>query len=177
MTASKLTIGDKLLSPNKNEFVQDVSYDKNRIKVFNLSVKANHNYFVGESGVLVHNIGSNNIFCKILDSSGNISRSIAISAKRLQKKWKHAKDFGVSGNFNKANAERYRKAIDDHVKNTNTVPIPGEYTRGNIQVVHYLDKTTGVNVMKDLDGNFVSGWKLSTEQLNNVLKTGKLGGG
>jgi len=42
--------------------------------------------------------------------------------------------------------------------------IKGIY-RGN-PVIHYLDPKTGLNVMSDEAGNFISGWKLNPNQLS-----------
>ena len=39
---------------------------------------------------------------------------------------------------------------------------------------HFLDPKTGVNVIADPAGNYVSGWKLGAEQLESVLTTGRL---
>ena len=50
--------------------------------------------------------------------------------------------------------------------------INGSY-RGQA-VTHYVNPGTGVNVMKDATGNFLSGWKLNSSQLTNVLTKGKL---
>lgn len=50
--------------------------------------------------------------------------------------------------------------------------ISGTY-RGN-PVTHYIDPSTGVNVMADPTGRYVSGWQLGAEQLEGVLTTGRL---
>jgi RHS repeat-associated protein len=94
------------------------------------------------------------------------------AAKQLQKKFKHANDFGVSGNYNSANASKFQKAIEDHLANADTKVINGTY-RGQ-SVTHYVNPNTGLNVMKDASGNFLSGWKLNPSQLTNVLTRGKL---
>ena len=83
-----------------------------------------------------------------------------ISQTKLQHEFKHATDFGVNGTWNKTNGELFSKAIENHVNNVST-PIAGTY-RGTINVNHYYNSVTGVNVMVDLGGNFVGGWKLST---------------
>jgi hypothetical protein len=100
---------------------------------------------------------------------------ISISDKQLQKKFKHAKDFGVDGNYSKANAEKYRDAINGHVNDSATQTIQGTY-HGS-PAVHHYNPNTGVNVITDPSGNFVSGWKLSPTQSQHVLTTGNLGGG
>jgi len=97
---------------------------------------------------------------------------INFGAQQLQKKFKHAGDFGVKGNYNPANAERYQKAIEDHIANPATKVIDGTYHGQS--VTHYVNSNTGLNVMKDTAGNYLSGWKLSPAQLSHVLTTGKL---
>lgn len=94
------------------------------------------------------------------------------SSKQLQKKFRHAADFGVTGNYNKANAAEYSAALNQHVNSPTVTRISGTY-RGD-PVTHYLDPTTGLNVIVDPDGVFVSGWKLGPEQLQNVLSHGGL---
>ena len=43
--------------------------------------------------------------------------------------------------------------------------------------MHYYNPKTEINVMKDKQGKFISGWKLGDEQRPIFEKTGKLGGG
>lgn len=102
-------------------------------------------------------------------------RNIRLSPKTLQKKFKHARDFGVSGNYSLSNAAKFAKAIEKHVSSPSTKIIRGFYRKQPVK--HYLDPKTGLNVIKDASGRFVSGWKLSSAQLKHVLSTGKLGGG
>lgn len=94
------------------------------------------------------------------------------SAQQLQKKFKHAADFGVKGNANGANLVKFREAIERHVADPATHMINGTY-RGQ-PVTHHVNPTTGVNVIKDAAGNFLSGWKLNPAQLHNVLTRGSL---
>lgn len=91
---------------------------------------------------------------------------------QLQKKYKHAKDFGVEGNYNPANAEKFGQAIKDHVNAPGTTPLQGTY-RGQ-PVIHYVDPKTGLNVITKPNGELISGWKLRPEQLENVLTHGGL---
>lgn len=51
------------------------------------------------------------------------------------------------------------------------VPIKGTY-RGTQEVFHYFDPITHCNIMTDLTGDFIGGWKLSNEQINYLLSTG-----
>ena len=50
--------------------------------------------------------------------------------------------------------------------------IEGTY-RGK-RVTHFVDANTGLNVIADQSGKFVSGWRLGAEHLQSVLTTGRL---
>ena len=92
--------------------------------------------------------------------------------RQLQSKFKHARDFGITGNNNPANQARFQQAIEQHMNDPLTKVINGTY-RGQ-QVTHYVNPSTGLNVIKDASGNFLSGWKLSQKQLAHVIFNGSL---
>ncbi len=46
-----------------------------------------------------------------------------------------------------------------------------------LPAVIFVNPQTGLAVIQDLKGSFVSGWKLGSEQLRNLLAHGNLGGG
>ena len=100
---------------------------------------------------------------------------IGFARSQLQHAFKHAKDFGVSGNANNRTLAQFSSAINSHVSAPGTRAIEGTF-RGN-PVTHHLDPSTGLNVIRDSSGNFLSGWRLSPQQLEHVLTTGRLGGG
>ncbi|SDY31251.1 colicin D domain-containing protein [Thermoactinomyces sp. DSM 45892] len=104
---------------------------------------------------------------------GGSSNPINFSSGQLQKKFKHAKDFGVEGNYNKANAAKFEEAMQAHIKNPDTQVIPGTY-RGKMPVTHYFNPNTGLNVMSDAVGNFHSGWELGQKQIEYLLKNGNV---
>jgi Colicin D len=91
---------------------------------------------------------------------------------QLQHAYKHADDFGVTGNANNAKLAEFQTAIEAHVRAPGTMAIPGTY-RG-LPVTHFVDPNTGLNVIRNAAGNFLSGWKLNPPQLQNVLGRGKL---
>jgi len=101
---------------------------------------------------------------------------LKFSRPQLQHAFKHAADFGVTGNMSNVTLEAFKAAIEKHVLSPGTRAISGEY-RGLQGVTHFVDPATGLNVIRDASGSFLSGWKLSTQQLQHVLTTGKLGGG
>ena len=43
--------------------------------------------------------------------------------------------------------------------------------------MHFYNPKTSVNIMKDTNGNWVSGWKLSKIQREHIKLNGKIGGG
>ena len=92
--------------------------------------------------------------------------------KQLQAKFKHAEDFGVSGNYSKANAAKFESAITQHINSSGTQIIQGTY-RGET-VTHCLNPSTGLNVILKPSGEFLSGWRLGADQLANVLRSGSL---
>lgn len=100
---------------------------------------------------------------------------LGFARSQLQHGFKHAKDFGVGGNANNKTLSEFSSALQSHVDAAGTRAIQGTY-RGN-PVTHHVDPSTGLNVIRDSSGNFLSGWKLSPQQLQHVLTTGKLGGG
>lgn len=60
LEADNLKIGDIIIDLYGNEkIVEDVQIQKykHEIMVYNIEVEKNHNYFVGENGILVHNAG------------------------------------------------------------------------------------------------------------------------
>lgn len=105
-------------------------------------------------------------------AGGAASQVLIRTERQLQSKFKHAGDFGVAGNYSKANAALFSEAINRHINAPSVLRITGTY-RGE-RVIHYLDPATGLNVIADEAGNFISGWRLSSGQLRNILEHGGL---
>jgi uncharacterized protein YjlB len=91
---------------------------------------------------------------------------IIIHPITLQKKFKHAKDFGVSGNYSPKNAAKLQTAIENHIAESSTKVIRGTY-RGQ-PVTHHVNPQRRLNVVKDITGKFVSGWKLGSSTFKRV---------
>jgi hypothetical protein len=89
------------------------------------------------------------------------------SAKQLQKKFKHAKYFGITGNYSLANAAKFRSALENHINAPTTEVIQGEYRRQ--PVIFFVNRHTRLIVIQDASGYFLSGWRLSGVQLNRVV--------
>jgi Colicin D len=94
-------------------------------------------------------------------------RAITFAARQLQRKFKHAADFGVTGMYSRQQATRFEQAMRAHVEDETTLVIPGTY-RGE-PVTHFVNPQTGLNIMRDAQDAFVSGWRLTPVQLANVL--------
>jgi hypothetical protein len=101
------------------------------------------------------------------------ARTLSFTERSLQKGFtKHGADFGLEGNWNPTRANDFRAAVTRHLNGPGIRRISGTY-RGE-PVIHYVNPTTGLNVMADQIGNYVSGWRLSADQMKSVLETGRL---
>ena len=126
----------------------------------------------GNWGVIVSTAiggGAGGLYGYVLEKS---TFAVSFDAKKLQHEYKHAHDYGITGNWNNTNKAAFEQAIRDQMDAART-PILGTY-RGNIQVYHFFDPKTGVNTMIDMAGNFIGGWKLSPEQIENLLRSGNI---
>ena len=94
------------------------------------------------------------------------------TTKKLQHEFKHASDYGITGNWNNINKAAFENAIKNQINSVKN-PISGTY-RGNTEVYHFYDAKTGLNIMIDKSGNFVGGWKLSADQIANLLRSGNI---
>ena len=99
-------------------------------------------------------------------------RTITFASRQLQKKFAHAADFGVTGKYSRQQAAMFERAMCAHVEDETTLMIPGTY-RGE-PITHLVNPQTGLNVMRDAQRAFVSGWRLSPGQLATVLTCGSL---
>jgi hypothetical protein len=101
---------------------------------------------------------------------------LSMTAQQLKKKYKHAEDlFGLSKNYNLANASKYEKALDEFMEAPSTIARSGTY-RNQEAILNY-DESTGQLVIQHPDGTFWSGWKMSPEQLEHAMTDGHIGGG
>ena len=98
-----------------------------------------------------------------------------VTTQQLQKKFKHAGDFGVTGTATKANLAAFEAALQKHIASGDTIHIDGAYRRQ--EAILHVDPGTSLAVITDKVANFVSAWRLSAQQLEYVLREGKLGGG
>jgi peptidoglycan hydrolase-like protein with peptidoglycan-binding domain len=100
------------------------------------------------------------------------SKEIKTTRSQLQRKFKHAKVFGIVGNANKRTLEQFENALQKHSSSARIRIIKGSY-RGK-KVIHYYDSETNINIIQDFSGKFISAWKLSKDQVYHILKNGRL---
>jgi hypothetical protein len=103
---------------------------------------------------------------------GAFSRIVTFMPRQLEKGFKkHGADFGLTSNWNPSRAAEFSAAVNSHINSPGLRIIPGSY-RGQSGFVHYLDPRTGLNVVTDVNGNFVAGFELYENQLSDLLSTG-----
>lgn len=101
------------------------------------------------------------------------SEMVNFETRQLQKKFKHAVDFNVSGNPNTEGLKSFEQALKEHIDDPLTQQITGKY-RWNQDVYHYYNPSTSIDVMTKMDGNFISGWKLSETQMSDLIGSGNV---
>lgn len=99
-------------------------------------------------------------------------RGVRFSDRQLQKKYGHAKVFGIDETWSPENGARYKEAIERFLDDPDTRPIEGTF-RGIPRTI-YVNPKTGLAVIVKENGEFESGWKLNPAQLENLLKRGAL---
>jgi hypothetical protein len=101
------------------------------------------------------------------------ARLFKTTIAKLQHEFKHAAQFGVTGNWNAKNAAAFAEALNNHIAKEGIQKIEGTY-RNTQKVTHYYDPATKLNVMLDKDGNLVGAWELGKDQLTCLLNTGNV---
>lgn len=105
---------------------------------------------------------------------------VKFTLSQLQKKYKHAEDFGLSSSYSKLNAKKYQEAIIAHLNDVNTRQF-GTYLYSKQSKVYYND-TTGMVVVLNVKGDFITAFipsdvnefGIKTNQLTNFLNNGAL---
>lgn len=92
----------------------------------------------------------------------NAIATVTFNATQLQRKFKHAVDFGISGNWNTSNRLLFQNALQRHVNNATSVH-RSTLTDGTPVLAHLIGNLA---VFTDVNGRFISGWRLSAAQLN-----------
>jgi len=109
------------------------------------------------------------------DEAAKGAAALGFSRQQLQHAFKHPGDFGVSGNPTNRTLSEFQAAIQMHIDAPGTRVIQGTFHRNPATL--YVGPRTRLAVIQDSSGNFLSGWKLSVEQLRHALTSGNLGGG
>jgi RHS repeat-associated protein len=94
------------------------------------------------------------------------------SLTQLEKKFKHAADFGVTESRGSSGFKSFGEAMTSFMKKPSTKRITGKY-RGQAAILNY-DSKSKLIVVQRLSGNFVSGWRMSKAQLKSVVEKGSL---
>lgn len=152
-----LKVDDVVASADGDVLILDNKKVDKPLRVYNFSVDNTPSYFAGIGKLWVHNAKCKTIFA---------------TPTQLQKKFKHAEDFGIDGNYNLDNAKKFNEAIQKHINSPDVKEFTGIY-HGD-PVIFHVDPNTGLMVMNKSDGTFISGWKLSEKQLEHVLNDKKL---
>ncbi|WP_373925191.1 colicin D domain-containing protein [Duganella sp. sic0402] len=103
------------------------------------------------------------------------NRHLYFSHRQLRHAYKHAHCLGIAGQASNVTLDAFRLALTRHVQSLDTRLVQGSF-RG-IPVTHFVNFRTGLNVMRDSRGYFLSVWILSAVQMMHMVNGGKLGGG
>lgn len=101
------------------------------------------------------------------------SELVRFSPQQLQKKFKHAVDFNVSGNPNTEGLASFKQALKAHIDSPTTTKITGKY-RWSQDVYHYYNPETNLDIITNPNGDFISGWKLSRTQVADLIGEGNV---
>lgn len=105
----------------------------------------------------------------VVDDVAKMLPDVQFTTKKLQHEFKHAGDFGISGNWNKTTEDAYQKAIQSHIDSASDV-YKSTYRGQEVNV--FINKETGLGAYTDLSGNYIGGWKFTPEQMNFHLTNG-----
>ncbi|GMG80712.1 SAR2788 family putative toxin [Bacillus safensis] len=97
--------------------------------------------------------------------------AVTFKSVQLQKKFKHAVDFGVKGSYSKANAKKFETALRNHVSRSSHVYRTKHSGQSGYVMMHL--KGNKAAFFKQ-NGEFITGYKLSTKQKNNYVRIGEL---
>jgi hypothetical protein len=95
----------------------------------------------------------------------------SIERRKLQHLFKHAVDFGITGDWNNQTAEAFAEAIRHHINNPHVEIIAGRY-RGIREVTHFFDATTHLWAAIDTNSDLVAAWKLYPSQVQDLRHAG-----
>ena len=90
----------------------------------------------------------------VVDANINVSSipETQFTDKNLQHEFKHASDFGITGNWNKSNAVEYQQAIESHISSSTDIFI-STYRGEDVYV--YFNSSTQIGAYVDYQGSYV----------------------
>ena len=77
---------------------------------------------------------------RVIGGLENDAGKVILDNKQLQKKFKHAGDFGVEGNYNKENLNLYKQKLENHLKHPGTELIEGVYRGDDVDHFHNITR-------------------------------------
>jgi len=95
-----------------------------------------------------------------------------IAPRQIQRKLKHAKTFGVSGNWSPENGRKFAEAVREFVRKPGVVRIEGQYHRKNATI--FYESATSRAMIFDRNGEFISGWELSPMKRFHLFRDARL---
>jgi hypothetical protein len=157
--AGELEVGEKVLTYHGEATVTKTEKKGGSEKVYNLEVKDLHNFLVSDVGIVVHNN-----YKWILDL-------LHFPFEQVKKKMKHAPDFGFSSNLNTANVNSFKKHLEDFVSdNTGKKYLPNVNYKGqHTDAIAVLEESTRLMVVTKGSGEFITAYKMSVEQVAQLL--------
>jgi hypothetical protein len=108
---------------------------------------------------------------------GALSRELpdlVAGATQIERKFKHAAAFGVEMPRGKAGFEEFRTAIRGFLRDPSTRRVVGSY-HGKSVILNY-NRRSQLVVIQELDGTFVSGWRMRRLALMHLIRDRTLGG-
>lgn len=105
-------------------------------------------------------------------SAGGPRVIIKFSKTQIESKFKHAPDFLVTEPRGADGFEAFEKALNDFVDSDSTTTVVGTF-KGAPAVLNY-DQSTSQVVIQSPNGEFVSGWVMTPQQLQHVIQRGSL---
>jgi RHS repeat-associated protein len=123
LPASFLQVGEPVVElDGTTATVEAIHAVAGAASMWDLSVSDIHTFAVGIGEYVVHNCDASKV-----DFSDE---------KQIQHEYKHAKDFGVNGNYNMANSQAFRDALTRHIEDPDTVELTGGNAFGK-PATHY----------------------------------------
>jgi hypothetical protein len=104
-----------------------------------------------------------------------LGKTLTISEASLQHAFRRAAEFGVKGNWNKAAGAEFGAALEAHVANPATQAIHG-WWRGE-QATIFFNAQNNLTVVRTAAGELWTAFRASAGQAQNLLRSGRLGGG